>query len=222
MRWRGLNPRHPDEGQDPDRKVGPGGRGSCQPQPPPSPWGEGAAKRRMRGDGKVFAITCKHRDFPLSRRMRATLSPRERECRPSQTYPHPENLWDTYLDFREERRELSPLCPEVCGACPREGVTSQAPAGPSPGPHGTRSRPCWHPGGFGASPAREDDQISACGRPVRSLTLTTKSDPSGLPHTSHTARRKRRGAIRREAPGRLSRRPGHPPVCNRTGRPGSG
>jgi hypothetical protein len=44
--------------------------------------------------------------------------------RPTKTYPHPENLWDTYLDFREERRELSPLCPEVCGACPREGVTS--------------------------------------------------------------------------------------------------
>ena len=108
--------------------------------------------------------------------------------------PTPKTCERLLLDFREERRELSPLCPEVCGACPREGVTSRAPAGPSPGARGTRSRPCWHPGGFGASPAREDDQISACGRPVRSLTLTTKSDPSGLPHSSHTARWKRRGA----------------------------
>ena len=87
MRWRGLNHRHPDEGQDPDRKVGPGGRGSCQPQPPPSPWGEGAAKRRMRGDGEVFAITCKHRDFPLSRRMRATLSPGRGSADPAKLIP---------------------------------------------------------------------------------------------------------------------------------------
>ena len=29
----------------------------------------------MRGDGRVFAITGQHRDFPLSRRIRATLSP---------------------------------------------------------------------------------------------------------------------------------------------------
>ena len=127
-----------------------------------------------------------------------------------QLIPTPKTCERLILDFREERRELSPLCPEVCGACPREGVTSQAPAGPSPGPHGTRSRPCWHPGGFGASPAREDDQISACGRPVRSLTLTTKTDPSGLPHTSHTASRKRRGAERLSSPfhGEVSHRDG--------------
>ena len=44
-------------------------------QRPPSPRGDNALKGRMTGDGEVCAMTGQHRDFPRSRRMRATLSP---------------------------------------------------------------------------------------------------------------------------------------------------
>ena len=78
----------------------------------------------MRGISEVFAITCKHRDFPLSRRLRATSPKGEGVLNQRNLSPPPQTRARLLLDFREERRELSPLCPEVCGACPREGVTS--------------------------------------------------------------------------------------------------
>ena len=52
--------------------------------------------------------------------------PKERECAAlHKTYPHPSRSGDNACGFRDGRRELSHLCPETCGACPRTGVTAR-------------------------------------------------------------------------------------------------
>ena len=81
----------------------------------PSPLGEGG---RRPDEGDSF---CFHRDLPLT----LALSPGRGKAPPSRKsrkliLPPPE-LWDTALGFRDGRHELSHLCPETSGACPRLG-----------------------------------------------------------------------------------------------------
>ena len=207
----------------------------------------------MRGNGEIIAIACNHRGFPLSRRLRATLSqgrgrilsaPARGGSGPKRSFgskgapaqggrglhlaptpprvarrplrlagsappprggggkliPTPKTCERLLLDFREERRELSPLCPEVCGACPREGVTSRAPAGHPARSDGTK-RPTRIPAGLETGARASGKSPRAGGRRLsHTFKKTCRQTVAGLPHTSHTARRIRRGAIRHVGP----------------------
>ena len=132
-------------GSGPERSFGTkgapasGGRGSCLAPAPPRD-----ARRPLRLAGSA----------PPPRGGGGILIPTLKTC---------ERL---LLDVREERHELSPLCPEVGGACPREGVTSRAPAGRPARSDGTK-RPTRIPAGletgaraFGKSPRAGGSRLS--------------------------------------------------------------
>ena len=134
----------------------------------------------MRGDGGVLAIILEHRDFPLSRRMRATLSPWEREY---SFCPRSRGKW-TEAALRVEggaRQRRAWISPGTNPAAPCAAPPPPRKLGTSPARRGRKTYPHPQP----AAPYSPSPQHHSRPGPVRSGVLGERSVLEGRADLRH-------------------------------------